>query len=155
MASSKRKVSGHVSDIYTRAKRSQIMSCVRGSGNRATELRMIELFRKYGIHGWRRNVSLSGKPDFVFQMNRLALFIDGCFWHGCSKHGAIPSNNRNFWKGKLTQNKVRDRITNRSLRSRGWQVLRIWQHELAKRSEHVVIRRVRAALAKPTPVNRR
>ena len=138
-----------MADIYTQAKRSQIMSCVRGSGNRATELRMIELFRKYGIHGWRRNVSLSGRPDFVFQKNRLALFIDGCFWHGCSKHGSTPERNREFWKRKLANNKLRDQAANKSLRSRGWHVLRLWQHELLHKNERVVVKRVRSALARP------
>ena len=137
-----------MADIYTRAKRSQIMSCVRGSGNRATELRMIELFRKYGIRGWRRNVSLSGRPDFVFQKNRLALFTDGCFWHGCPKHGSTPQRNYNFWKRKLAGNKARDRDATKLLRSLGWRVIRIWQHELGRRNERAIIRRIRSALAR-------
>lgn len=124
------------------------MSRVRGRGNKKTELRLIELFRSEKICGWRRNSRLRGKPDFVFEDRKLAVFVDGCFWHGCSKHGTIPSNNHGFWKEKLTQNRIRDRVTDRSLRSLGWRVFRIWQHELSKRNERTVIRRIRAALAK-------
>ena len=128
------------------------MSRVRGRGNQKTELRVVELFRSYGITGWRRNAAVDGRPDFVFPSKRVAVFVDGCFWHGCLKHGAIPSNNRNFWKQKLAQNKVRDLMTNKLLRSCGWRVIRIWQHELARRNEHAVIRRVRAALARSASV---
>jgi DNA mismatch endonuclease (patch repair protein) len=142
-----------MADIYSREKRSIIMSRVRGRGNRRTELRVVELFRTHKIHGWRRNVAIAGKPDFVFPERKLALFVDGCFWHSCSEHGSIPTDNRSFWKKKLTLNKVRDRSVDKSLRSCGWRVLRIWQHDLAKRNEHMVIRRVRAALAKAAQVN--
>jgi DNA mismatch endonuclease (patch repair protein) len=137
-----------VADIYTPEERSRIMSRVRASRNRSTELRAMEVFRTANIKGWRRNSRLPGKPDFIFRDKRLVIFVDGCFWHGCSKHGSMPSNNRNFWKQKLTQNKLRDRLTNRSLRSRGWRVLRIWQHELGKRNERMVIQRIRSALAR-------
>ncbi len=125
------------------------MSRVRGRGNRKTELRIVELFRTHRIRGWRRNMAIAGKPDFVFPERKLALFVDGCFWHGCSEHGTVPSGNRAFWKQKLTQNKVRDQATNTALRLRGWRVLRVWEHELGKRNEKVVIRRIQAALAKP------
>jgi len=94
-------------------------------------------------------MAIAGKPDFVFPERKLALFVDGCFWHGCSEHGTVPSGNRAFWKQKLTQNKVRDQATNTALRLRGWRVLRVWEHELGKRNEKVVIRRIQAALAKP------
>jgi len=138
-----------MADIYSAQKRSNIMSRVRARGNRKTELRLVELFRTHKVRGWRRNVAIAGKPDFIFPERKLALFVDGCFWHGCSKHGSMPNNNRSFWKRKLTRNKVRDRITNRSLRSIGWRVLRIWQHDLGKRNEKAVIRRIQAVLAKP------
>jgi len=75
-----------VPDIFTRAKRSAVMSRIRGAGNRDTELRLISLFRAAGITGCRRNARLFGKPDFVFQKQRIAIFVDGCFWHrhaGC------------------------------------------------------------------------
>lgn len=131
------------------------MSRVRARGSLKTELRMIQLFREYHITGWRTNARLVGKPDFAFPSRRLAIFVDGCFWHGCSKHSTTPSDNREFWEHKLSQNKVRDRVANKSLRSAGWRVLRIWQHELGKQNELNVIRRLRAALAKSVPIKRR
>jgi len=79
-----------MADIYDREKRSEVMSRVRGSGNRSTELRLIAIFRKHSITGWRRNQRLPGLPDFVFPKQRLAVFVDGCFWHGCPLHGSVP-----------------------------------------------------------------
>jgi len=75
--------------------------------------------------------------DFVFLKSRTAIFVDGCFWHGCPKHATKPANNRAFWKKKLGGNKMRDRLVNRTLRRAGWKVVRIWEHELAKlRGKH-------------------
>lgn len=137
-----------MSDIYSRQKRSEIMSRVRGKGNKSTELRLIALFREHQIKGWRRNYPLLGKPDFAFPRERLAVFVDGCFWHGCPRHGSLPSANRGFWEKKLNRNKERDREVNRALRAKGWRVLRLWQHELAKKGEGRAIARVKRALQK-------
>jgi DNA mismatch endonuclease (patch repair protein) len=80
------------------------------------------------------------KPDFVFSKPRLAIFVDGCFWHGCPKHATKPKNNRAFWRRKLAGNKRRDALVNRALRRSGWRVLRIWECDLAKRPENCVRR---------------
>jgi len=69
-------------------------------------------------------------PDFVFARQRVAVFVDGCFWHGCRWHGTRPQGNAAFWAKKLAGNKARDRRVNRVLRRRGWRVLRIWEHSL-------------------------
>jgi DNA mismatch endonuclease, patch repair protein len=121
-----------MADVFTRKKRSEIMSRVKGRENLATELRLIGVLRAYGIKGWRRNARLFGKPDFIFPETRTAVFIDGCFWHGCPSHGSVPQSNRIFWKGKLARNKKRDRLVNKRLKELGWTPLRIWQHELRK-----------------------
>jgi DNA mismatch endonuclease (patch repair protein) len=73
------------------------------------------------------------------------VFVGGCFWHGCPKHSNMPANNRAFWKKKMAANKARDRRVNRTLRKEGWRVVRIWEHDLAKRSE-ACIRRIQASL---------
>jgi DNA mismatch endonuclease, patch repair protein len=119
-----------MADIFTKAKRSEVMSRVRGSGNKDTEVALAKLFRRNKITGWRRNQKVFGKPDFVFQKIRLALFVDGCFWHGCPKHGTQPKGNRAFWKNKFARNKARDVLVTRTLRSAKWRVLRIWEHDL-------------------------
>lgn len=140
-------------DIYSPAKRSEVMSRVRGHGNKDTELALIRLFRHFGIRGWRRNQQVFGKPDFVFPKTKVAVFVDGCFWHGCPKHCSLPRNNRPFWRSKLAANKARDQQVSRALRKAGWRVLRIWEHDLAKRPE-ACLRKVRAALGsgRPRPV---
>ncbi len=121
-----------MADIFSRRKRSQIMSRVKGRGNLLTELRLIKVFRAYGFVGWRRNAALFGKPDFVFSKYRVAVFVDGCFWHGCPKHGTVPKDNRTFWKAKLDRNIKRDVRVTKELKKLGWKPLRIWQHELKK-----------------------
>ena len=119
-------------DVFTKAKRSEVMSRIRSRGNRDTELRLIALMREHGITGWRRNVPLFGKPDFVFRTAKLAVFVDGCFWHGCPRHATMPANNRAFWKAKLARNAARDRDVTRVLRGSGWAVLRIWECALTR-----------------------
>jgi DNA mismatch endonuclease (patch repair protein) len=94
------------------------------------ELAMIQILQSSHISGWRRNQPLFGKPDFVFPRQRVVLFVDGCFWHGCSKHSNMPRNNQEFWAKKLDGNKIRDRVVTRKLRRMGWSVVRVWEHEL-------------------------
>ena len=109
------------------------MATVRSSKNKSTELRLITLFRLHSITGWRRNSKLYGKPDFTFPKLKLALFIDGCFWHACPTHGTLPKSNRPFWDAKLHRNRTRDRQVSRHLRKKGWHVTRIWEHDLKQK----------------------
>ena len=119
-------------DVFTKEKRSEVMSRIKGKGNKDTELAMIQILRKHHISGWRRNQAVLGKPDFIFPKQKIALFVDGCFWHGCPlpKHSNMPKNNPKFWAKKLQANKDRDKFVNRELRKLGWRVLRVWEHEL-------------------------
>src|ERR1041384_5931609 len=115
-------------DRFTPAKRSRIMSLIRAKENVATELRLILLFKRHNIRGWRRNSKAFGKPDFIFPKRRIAVFVDGEFWHGHRTKSEIPASNREFWSAKIERNRRRDRLVNRTLRTRGWTVIRIWQH---------------------------
>ena len=135
-----------MSDVFTKAKRSQVMSRIRSRGNKNTEVALAKLFRRNKIIGWRRNRKVFGKPDFVFPKLKLALFVDGCFWHGCPKHGTQPKGNRTFWKNKFARNKARDVLVTRTLRRAGWRVLRLWEHELAKKNEARLLRRIQRVL---------
>jgi DNA mismatch endonuclease (patch repair protein) len=119
-----------MADVFTAAKRSEVMSKIRGSGNRSTELRAVTLFRKGKVRGWRRGLPLPGKPDFAFPAQKLAVFIDGCFWHGCPRHFRAPASNADFWRDKIARNSKRDREVGRLLRAKGWKVIRIWEHDL-------------------------
>lgn len=135
-------------DVFTTAKRSQVMSRIRGRGNKDTELALMRLLRHHRILGWRRCHIAFGKPDFVFPTAKVAVFVDGCFWHGCPKHSNMPASNRPFWQKKMAANKARDRLVNRTLRKQGWRVVRIWEHDLARHPARC-IRRVRTALLPP------
>src|SRR6266850_3377574 len=95
-------------DVFTKAKRSEVMSRIRGRGNKDTELALAKLFRAHSFGGWRRSQPVFGKPDFIFPKLKLAVFVDGCFWHGCPRHATKPKNNRAFWRRKLSSNTARD-----------------------------------------------
>jgi DNA mismatch endonuclease (patch repair protein) len=180
-----------MADVFTKAKRSEVMSRIRGSGNKDTELKLAELLRSERITGWRRQVEIRGrarsplraaggasvhasrlasslappktgahgvprstfrvKPDFVFTKLKLAIFVDGCFCHGCPKHATKPKNNRAFWQKKLAGNIKRDALVTRTLRRTGWRVLRVWEHTLRwatkdPKCEARLLRRIQRAL---------
>src|SRR3954454_14847824 len=137
-----------MSDVFTTEKRSAVMALIRGKGNRDTELRMMALFRAHGIIGWRRGQALFGKPDFTFRKERVLVFVDGCFWHGCPKpkHAPAPKTRAEFWAVKLGRNKERDREVTRFLTRAGWKVVRVWECDLAKKHWPRVARRVARAL---------
>ena len=128
------------SDVFSKAKRSEVMSKIRSHGNKATELALMKLFRLHHITGWRRHQKVFGKPDFLFRRNRLAIFVDGCFWHGCPRCYRRPKSNRKFWDAKITRNQKRDRRVKLVLRNEGWQVLRFWEHDLKANGERAAYR---------------
>jgi len=142
-----------MADIFTRVKRSAVMSRIRSHGNKSTEASLAKLFRSQKICGWRRQMEIRGgqktkfrvKPDFVFGKQKLAVFVDGCFWHGCPRHGHQPRDNRKFWKNKFARNQARDRFVNRTLRRLGWRIIRIWECSL-KRHPETCIKRLQRAL---------
>lgn len=110
--------------------RSRIMSRVRSSGNRTTELRFRGALVARRIGGWKLgHLRFPGSPDIVFPAHKLAIFLDGCFWHGC-RCKSIPRAHRGYWIAKIDRNRHRDRRTSASLRRQGWRVLRLWEHEL-------------------------
>jgi DNA mismatch endonuclease (patch repair protein) len=157
-----------MTDPLTKAKRSALMARIRPSGNRSTELRVAAIMRKARISGWRRHAtvrvatlkaldavargSMVVRPDFVFRISRVAIFVDGCFWHGCPKHYTRPTNNALFWKKKVRANKARDRRVTRVLKLGGWSVVRLWEHDLE--SAALVIHRIRKGFAGTHPKRR-
>lgn len=135
----------NVPDVLTKEQRSKVMAAVRSRGNKETEQRFAAILRAAGITGWRKHQPLPGRPDFVFRHARLAIFVDGCFWHGCRWHCRIPQDNREYWQRKISRNATRDRSTTRLLRRSGWRVLRIWAHSL--RAPQIVLRRITSQLS--------
>ncbi len=112
-------------DCFSRADRSWVMSRIRAKGNISTEVRLARLMRAEGIRGWRRHLLIPGRPDFAFLRQKVAVFVDGCFWHGCPRCFRLPKQNRNYWRKKIEANKRRDRATGLNLRKLGWRVIRL------------------------------
>lgn len=117
------------------------MSAIRSSDTKP-EL----LFRKaLWKLGWRYHVlnNLPGRPDVVFPTERIAVFIDGCFWHGCPEHFQQPETNVGFWEEKIQKNILRDNKVTQQLANEGWMVLRFWEHDIKDRLEFCVDKVVR------------
>jgi DNA mismatch endonuclease (patch repair protein) len=131
-------------DWLTREQRSRNMSAIRSSGTKP-EQRLGVLIKE--VFPRRRVVEqatdLPGRPDYYLPGLKLALFADGCFWHGCPKHGRSPKDNAEFWGPKLARNRERDRIARRELRLRGIRVVRVWEHDLHVRTLPAARRKLR------------
>lgn len=118
-------------DPLTPSERSERMSRVRNRANRSTETVVAARLTAAGARGWVLNDrSVEGCPDFHFSATKVAVFVDGCFWHGCPRcRRRTPRNNRAFWLKKIDDNRRRDNRVRRALRNRGYTVLRVWEHE--------------------------
>lgn len=113
--------------------RSRIMSVVKSRGGRTTERRLRAYMVARGITGWRANLkNLPGSPDFAFPERKMAVFVDGCFWHDCHRCCRRPKSRVKFWNEKFASNRARDRRQARQLRALGWEVLRVWEHAVLK-----------------------
>jgi len=107
------------------------MASVKPRGNRSTEQALRFRLVQAGISGWRLHaIDLPGCPDFAFDLHKLAVYVDGCFWHGCPQHCRKPKTNTEYWLPKLERNKHRDRRNRLKIRRAGWRVIRIWEHDL-------------------------
>lgn len=135
-----------MADSFTPAERSRIMAAVRSGGNRSTEARLAKILRRHGMSGWRRHQAVVGRPDFVFRAKKVAVFVDGCFWHGCPAHCRLPATRTDYWQGKINRNRDRDRLVVSALKRQGWRTVRVWEHEL--RDEARVVRRIQAVVTR-------
>jgi DNA mismatch endonuclease (patch repair protein) len=104
------------------------------------------LLRLNRLNGWRRGSKLPGRPDFIYPKHKLAVFVDGCFWHGCNTCFKLPATNREYWLAKIRNNKARDKRVTREISKVGWESLRIWEHQLEKRPNWV-LRKIREKLS--------
>jgi len=119
-----------MADTFSKQMRSRIMGAVKSKGNLSTEQKLIVLFKEKQIKGWRRNRRLFGRPDFVFPKKRIAVFADGCFWHGHNCRNISPQSNALYWEEKIIRNKKRDRKVNKILRDKNWKVFRVRECKL-------------------------
>lgn len=115
------------------------MRAIKSRGNKSTELRLIEIFRRAKIKGWRRKYNLYGSPDFVFPHKKIAVFADGCFWHGHNCRRLTPKGNAKYWRNKIKSNKEHDKKVTKTLKSIGWRVARIWECAIKKSAPQLAI----------------
>jgi DNA mismatch endonuclease (patch repair protein) len=119
----------NMADVLTKTQRSYNMSMIKGKNTKPEQLLKL-LLKKHGLKGFRLHYEITGKPDIVFLKNKIAVFIDGCFWHKCHLHFTKPTSNRAFWLKKIDSNVRRDKIVNTELKYKSWKIIRIWEHEL-------------------------
>lgn len=120
-----------MADIFSKKKRSEIMSNVRNKDSKI-EIAFRKALWKEGFR-YRKNVSgYFGRPDLVLKKFKTVIFIDSCFWHGCKKHCKMPTTNEMFWNNKINKNIERDKNVNKHYKVIGWKVIRIWEHKLKK-----------------------
>ena len=131
-----------MSDVFSTEKRSEVMRAIKSKNTKTTELKMMEIFKEFHIKGWRRTYPLVGKPDFVFPKKRVAVFVDGCFWHGHDCRNITPRTNSDFWDAKRDYNKRHDAIITETLQNNGWIVIRIWECELKKKNREKLLEKI-------------
>ena len=107
------------------------MQAVKGKGTKL-EKRLFAMLAGMGISGWKKNVEgIPGRPDVAFSKQRIAIFVDGCFWHGCPHcRRKLPITNHAYWERKINRNVELAKSYNKQLSREGWTVIRIWEHEI-------------------------
>jgi DNA mismatch endonuclease (patch repair protein) len=135
-------------DRVTKKVRSRIMASVGSQGNRTTERRMAAILWNAGLRGYRKHWRVVGKPDFAWPGRKIALFVDGCFWHGCKRCNRPSKSNVAFWRDKVLQNQRRDKRISRRLRNEGWRVMRVWECRV---KSTFTLERIRKMFAVPRP----
>ncbi|MEQ9244500.1 MAG: very short patch repair endonuclease, partial [Nitratireductor sp.] len=115
-------------DVLTEKQRSYCMSQIRGR-NTGPEMKLRRVLWRAGLR-YRLASKLPGRPDIVFPRQKVAIFVDGCFWHACPKHRIMPKSNARFWADKIERTVRRDREVNTRLSDLGWTVLRFWEHDV-------------------------
>jgi DNA mismatch endonuclease (patch repair protein) len=125
-------------DVMTPEQRSRCMSRIKGKHTKP-ELALRQALWAAGLR-YRLHGRLPGRPDIVFPRSRVAVFLDGCFWHGCPKHAVKPKTNSFFWAKKLAGNADRDKRINAALADMGWRAVRVWEHDVKESLPRIVTR---------------
>lgn len=124
-----------MADVFTKAKRSEIMSRIR-SKNTAIENRIFSYLRKNGIYFQKHYKKAPGNPDIALPRKKKAVFVDGDFWHGWRFNERKNKLPKVYWREKIEKNIARDKKNMRKLKNEGWSILRIWEHQLKKDKIH-------------------
>ncbi len=136
-----------MADVFSKEDRSGIMRKVKSAGNKSTEIKLIQYFEAHHITGWRRHYDVKGHPDFVFLNRRIAIFVDGCFWHGHDCRNTRPADNAEYWEKKRRRNIEHDREVTAMFEQRGWRVIRIWECELKKKNSVMLDEKLQGLLS--------
>lgn len=126
-----------MTDVLTPKQRTYNMSRIRGK-NTAPEIKLRKMLFATGVRGYRIHYALPGKPDIVFVKKKIAIFIDGCFWHKCPVCFQEPETRKDFWMKKIQSNIDRDKKVNEQLKKDGWIVIRIWEHDIKKEPQEAI-----------------
>jgi DNA mismatch endonuclease (patch repair protein) len=118
-----------MADVFSKKVRSRIMSRIRGT-NTKPELILRKMLSSKSLRYKLHYKVGKTRIDIAFPSKKIAIFVDGCFWHGCKRHFRPPKSNKRYWGPKIKRNIERDRETNRYLKKLGWNVIRVWEHEL-------------------------
>ncbi len=128
-----------MSDKFTKEKRSEIMSKIRGKDT-TIEVMVFRELRKKKIYFQKNYSKIIGKPDIALPSKKIAIFIDGDFWHGYNLDFLKRKLPRTYWKDKIVNNVKRDKEINKELKKRGWRILRVWEHEVRKNFDYTINR---------------
>jgi DNA mismatch endonuclease (patch repair protein) len=122
-------------DVFTPAKRSEVMRAVKSTNTRP-ERAVRDMLWSNGFRYRLDARDLPGKPDIVFRGRRAAIFVHGCFWHGhdCARGARVPKANREYWQGKIARNVARDAATLIALKAQGWRALVVWECQIKDRA---------------------
>ena len=118
-----------MADIFSKEKRSEIMSRIKSQDSKIEILFRKQLWR-HGFRYRKNSGKLFGKPDIVLKKHETVIFIDSCFWHGCKKHCRIPTARKKYWVPKIERNKKRDKQVARHYKKQGWKIFRVWEHQI-------------------------
>ena len=130
-----------IMNIMMKEQRSHVMKSV-GREKTAPEKRLGRWLSRQGVDMTFNVKGLSGSPDIVLEGKKIAVFVDGCFWHGCPEHYKPPMFNKEYWSKKLRENKDRDEKNDKELKSLGWRILHFWEHEIVKEDKKKIIHKI-------------
>ena len=134
-------------DVFSKSQRSYNMSRVKCRDTKP-EIKLRKELHRHGLKGYRTRSNLYGKPDIIFTKYKLAIFVDGCFWHKCPVCFKRPSTRTDFWDKKIEKNTLRDKEVNKKLASDGWKILRFWEHEINKNINNVIKKIIKERIPK-------
>lgn len=132
-----------MADVFTKKKRSAIMARIRSKNTKPEKLLRAGL-RKLGLH-FKSHYNIFGHPDIVFPNEKVAIFVDGDFWHGYNLKIKKQIPPRRYWLAKILRNIQRDKVVSKNLKNHGWKVIRIWEHNIVKRPEKYA-KQIRASI---------